>query len=241
LTEKTEEWRAFSVHLLTASGAFWAFMALIAAGEGRWVAMFLWLGFALFVDGIDGPLARRLDVGRRLPHWSGDTLDAVIDYATYVLIPAYALYEAGIIEGPLAFVAAALIVVTSAVYYADTRMKTKDNFFRGFPVTWNMVVFALFATQPGSMAALLVVVFCAITTFAPLKFLHPVRVARLRPLNLAVFAMWSVLGLVSLASAFAPPAIVTAGIVVSSLYLLLVGVVLQGLDRLTNRKEGERV
>jgi phosphatidylcholine synthase len=102
-------------------------------------------------------------------------------------------------------------------------------------------VFALFATQPGSMAALLVVIFCAITTFAPLKFLHPVRVARLRPLNLAVFALWSVLGLVSLASAFAPPAIVTAGIVVSSLYLLLVGVVLQGLDRLTNRKEGERV
>lgn len=231
VTARMEEWRAFAVHILTASGAFWAFLAIIAAAEERWVAMFLWLGFALFVDGIDGPIARKLDVGRVLPNWSGDTLDAVIDYATYVLIPAFALYQSNFLQGGWAFLAAALIVVTSAIYYADTRMKTKDNFFRGFPVTWNMVVFTLFAVQPGEWTILAVVVFCAVTTFLPIKFLHPVRVKRLRPFNLGVFAVWSVLGLVSLLMDFAPPAVVTLGIVATSLYLLLVGAVLQLVDR----------
>ncbi|MFD2237765.1 phosphatidylcholine synthase [Aureimonas populi] len=235
VTARIDQWRAFSVHLLTASGAFWAFLAIIAAAEDRWVAMFLWLGFALFVDGIDGPLARRVDVARVLPNWSGDMLDAIIDYATYVLIPAFALYQSGMLEGASAFLAAALIVVTSAIYYADTRMKTKDNFFRGFPVTWNMVVFALFAAQPGEAATLAIVVFCAATTFLPIKFLHPVRVARLRPLNLTIFAAWSLFGLISLLMDFDPPALVTAGIVATSLYLLLIGAALQFVDRFRMR------
>lgn len=236
MTRRTEEWRAFAVHLLTASGAFWAFLAIIAAAEERFVAMFLWLGLALVVDGIDGPLARRFEVSRVLPDWSGDTLDAVIDYATYVLIPAFALYQAGIIGGAYSFVAAALIVITSAIYYADTRMKTKDNYFRGFPVVWNMVVFALFAVQPGEFVTLLVVAFCAVTTFLPIKFLHPVRVVRHRALNLAVSTVWGVLGIVSLAMSFEPPAVVTLGIVLTSLYLLFVGAVLQVLDRGTGSR-----
>lgn len=231
MTRRSEEWRAFAVHLLTASGAFWAFLAIIAAAEERFVAMFLWLGLALVVDGIDGPLARRFEVGRVLPDWSGDTLDAVIDYATYVLIPAFALYQAGIIGGAYSFVAAALIVITSAIYYADTRMKTKDNYFRGFPVVWNMVVFALFAAQPGEFVTLLIVAFCALTTFLPIKFLHPVRVVRHRAINLAVSSLWGILGIWSLLSGFEPPAFVTAGIVVTSLYLLFIGAIMQVFDR----------
>ena len=240
VTEKTEEWRAFSVHLLTASGAFWAFLAILAAAEERFVAMFLWLGFALIVDGIDGPLARRAEVGRVLPNWSGDMLDAVIDYATYVLIPAFALYQGGMIGGAYSFVAAALIVITSAIYYADTRMKTSDNFFRGFPVTWNMVVFALFATQPGELISLAIVVFCAGATFLPIKFLHPVRVVRMRAINLAISALWGILGLVSLMMSFEPPAIVTTGLVVTSLYLLFIGAILQVLDRISGKRNTEK-
>lgn len=222
-----EQWRAFSVHLLTASGAFWAFMSIIAAAEERWVAMFLWLGLALFVDGIDGPIARKVDIKRVLPNWSGDLLDSIIDYATYVLIPAFALYQSGMIGRPLSFVAAGLIVVTSAVYYADMRMKTKDNFFRGFPVTWNMVVFTLFATQPNEMTAFLFVVLCSILTFLPIKFLHPVRVARLRTTNLLIFAAWSVLGCVALAMSFETPIWLRIAILATGLYLFSIGAVLQ--------------
>ena len=85
--------RAFSVHLLTASGSFLAFLSLVAASEERWTAMFWWLGLALMVDGIDGPIARKLDVKEVLPTWSGELLDNIIDYVTYVLIPAFALYQ----------------------------------------------------------------------------------------------------------------------------------------------------
>ncbi|MEC5290221.1 phosphatidylcholine/phosphatidylserine synthase [Aurantimonas sp. C2-6-R+9] len=227
-----DKWRAFGVHLLTASGAFLAFMSVIAAAEQRWVAMFGWLGFALFVDGIDGPLARRIEIKRVLPNWSGDLLDSIIDYATFVMIPAVALYLSGMIGRPWSFVAAALIVISSAIYYADLRMKTKDNFFRGFPVAWNMVVFTFFAIQPNEWTAFAFVVFCSAATFLPIKFLHPVRVERLRGVNLGVFAIWSVLGLAALFSDFAPLWWIKWGLVASGLYLFAIGGVLQMVDRL---------
>lgn len=228
---RSEQWRAFSVHLLTASGAFWAFMSIIAAANGHWVDMFAWLGLALFVDGIDGPLARRFDVKGVLPNWSGDTLDNIIDYSTYVLIPAFALYQSGIIGRPLSFVAAALIVITSAVYYADTRMKTHDNSFRGFPVTWNMVVFTFFATQPNELTAFFFVVFCSIATFLPVKFVHPVRYRRLRALNLAVFGVWSAFGVWALVSSFEVSPFVRVVIMLTGLYMFAVAGVLQLTDR----------
>ena len=177
--------RAFSVHLFTASGSFLAFVSLVAASEERWTAMFWWLGLALFVDGIDGPIARKLEVKEILPTWSGDLLDNIIDYVTYVLIPAFALYQRGFMGEGLSFLSAAIIVVSSAIYYADTGMKTKENFFKGFPVVWNMVVFTLFVIEPGQWVSFAVVVIAGILTFVPVNFIHPVRVVRLRPINLA--------------------------------------------------------
>ena len=56
------EIRAFSVHILTASGSFLAFLGVVAAAEHRFVDMFWWLGLALLVDGIDGPIARKVRV-----------------------------------------------------------------------------------------------------------------------------------------------------------------------------------
>ena len=146
--------------------------------------MFWWLGLALFVDGIDGPIARKLEVKEILPTWSGELLDNIIDYVTYVLIPAFALYQRGFMGERLSFLSAAIIVVSSAIYYADTGMKTKENFFKGFPVVWNMVVFTLFVIEPGQWVSFAVVVAAGILTFVPINFIHPVRVVRLRPINL---------------------------------------------------------
>ena len=228
--DRADRWRAFAIHLLTASGAFMAFLSLIAAAEQRWVAMFGWLGLALFIDGIDGPMARKVNVKGVLPNWSGDLLDSIIDYATYSLIPAVALYLSGMIGRPYSFVAAALIVISSAIYYADTRMKTTDNFFRGFPVAWNFLVFTLFAVQPPEWAAFGLVVICAVGTFLPVKFVHPVRVRVLRPLTLAIVAIWSVFGVLVLFQNFEPTPIVRWGLVASGLYLLFIGAVLQFID-----------
>src|SRR5690606_38587894 len=187
------EMRAFSVHLLTASGSFLAFLGVVAAAESRFVDMFWWLGLALFVDGIDGPIARKVRVKEVLPNWSGDTLDNIIDYVTYVLLPAFALYQSGMIGEPWSFVAAGAIVVSSAIYYADMGMKTEENFFSGFPVVWNMVVFTLFVIKASELTASIIVFVSVFLTFMPINFLHPVRVERLRMVNLGIFFLWSLL------------------------------------------------
>ncbi|MBL4892490.1 MAG: phosphatidylcholine/phosphatidylserine synthase [Rhizobiaceae bacterium] len=190
---------AFSIHILTASGAFFAFLSLVAAAEFRFVNSFLWLGVALAVDGVDGPLARKLDVKKWWPYWSGDMLDNVIDYVTFVMIPAFILYQTGLLGKYSSFLAAAIIVITSAIYYADTRMKTSDHGFKGFPVCWNMVVFALYIISPNQVFAISVVLIAAVLTFVPIIFVHPVRVKVLRKTTLAVFALWGISGVLALA------------------------------------------
>ncbi|WP_028032956.1 phosphatidylcholine synthase [Chelativorans sp. J32] len=224
--------KAFSVHLLTASGSFLAFLSLVAASEERWTAMFWWLGLALLVDGIDGPIARKLQVKDVLPTWSGDLLDNVIDYVTYVLIPAFALYQSGFMGEGLSFLSAALIVVSSAIYYADTGMKTKENFFKGFPVVWNMVVFTLFVIAPGEYVSFGVVVISAILTFLPIHFLHPVRVARLRIFNLGIFLAWCAFGAVALLQDMKAAGWVKVGIGATGLYLYCIGAVMQAMPQL---------
>ncbi|WP_367944695.1 phosphatidylcholine synthase [Aquamicrobium sp.] len=229
--------RAFSVHLLTASGSFLAFLSLVAAAEKQWTAMFLWLGLALFVDGIDGPIARKLEVKEVLPTWSGELLDNVIDYVTYVLIPAFALYQSGFMGEGLSFLSAAIIVVSSAIYYADTGMKTKENFFKGFPVVWNMLVFTLFVVQTGEWASFAIVVVAAALSFVPIHFLHPVRVRRLRTLNLAMFFAWCALGIVALFQNMEASLWVQVGVAATAIYLFVIGGVMQLFPTLGLKKE----
>jgi phosphatidylcholine synthase len=229
---------AFGVHILTASGAFFAFLSLVAAAEHDFVKCFFWLGVALIVDGVDGPLARKLEVKRWWPHWSGDMIDSVVDYTTYVMIPAFALYQSGLMGRYFSFTAAALIVITSAIYYADTRMKTEDYGFKGFPVCWNMIVFTLFIVSPSELLSFAFVMVTAFLTFVPVIFIHPVRVKILRELSLAVFAVWALAGLTTLAlnistpDALESPVWVDIVIAASGLYLFSIGFILQLLGKL---------
>nr|WP_246441267.1 phosphatidylcholine/phosphatidylserine synthase [Aminobacter aganoensis] len=222
--------------MLTASGSFLAFLSLVAASEERWTAMFWWLGLALFVDGIDGPIARKLEVKEILPTWSGELLDNIIDYVTYVLIPAFALYQSGFMGEGLSFLSGAIIVVSSAIYYADTGMKTKENFFKGFPVVWNMVVFTLFVIEPGQWVSFAVVVIAGILTFVPMSFLHPVRVVRLRNINLPITLIWCAFGAIALAQAMHASEWVKIGIAVSGIYLFFIGGVMQLFPNLGARQ-----
>jgi phosphatidylcholine synthase len=229
------EIRAFSVHILTASGSFLAFLGVVAAAEHRFIDMFWWLGLALLVDGIDGPIARKVRVKEVLPNWSGDTLDNIIDYVTYVLLPAFALYESGMIGEPLSFVAAGMIVVSSAIYYADTGMKTEEYFFSGFPVVWNMVIFTLFVIHASAVTAMIVVGVSVVLTFLPINFLHPVRVKRLRTLNLGVFLLWAALGGLSLLMHFETPRWAVVLFILAGAYIYCIGAVLQFFPALGRR------
>ncbi|HWF94882.1 MAG TPA: CDP-alcohol phosphatidyltransferase family protein [Xanthobacteraceae bacterium] len=215
--------RAFSVHALTASGAGLALLALLAAVRGAFDFMFLCLGLALIVDGIDGTFARAIKVAEVLPRWSGDILDLVVDFVTYVFVPAYAIAAGGLLPAWLGAAAGIVIVMTGAIYFADRRMKTADNYFRGFPTLWNVVAFYLFVLKPAPWLAALLVAVLAVLTFVPFKFLHPFRVVRLRMVSTAAVVLWSLLAADALARGLAPGPMVTGGLVVLAVYFLCVG------------------
>jgi phosphatidylcholine synthase len=216
--------RAILIHVLTASGAALAFLALRAAIAGQWAAMFWWLGAALAVDAADGPLARYFRLGETLPRWSGETLDLVVDFVTYVFVPAYAIAASGLLIPPLDVAAAVAIVTTGAMYFADRQMKTHDNYFRGFPAVWNCVAFYLLLLRPPPWTTAVTVATLAVLTFVPFPFIHPMRVRRLRGLNLALLVLWAVLAAVTLASDMAPGAWVTGGLCAIGLYVLAAGI-----------------
>jgi phosphatidylcholine synthase len=193
---------AFSVHVFTALGAGVALIAMLEAVRQHWAAMFAWLGVALLIDAIDGPIARRLDVVRVQPNWSGEVLDLVVDFITYVFVPAYAITASGLLLPLAAPLLGIGIVVTSALYFADRRMKAEDNHFRGFPALWNAAAFYLFLLHWPPAASTLAVAVLIVLTFIPFHVLHPVRVVRLRWLTLTLIAVWAMLVIYTLASDF---------------------------------------
>lgn len=215
--------RAFAVHLFTASGIALGFAALLAAFERHWTAMFWCLGVALLVDGIDGTLARKYRVAEVLPRWSGDVLDLVIDFVTYVFVPAYAIAVSGLLPPLLEVPAGLLIVVTGVLYFADRDMKTHDHYFRGFPALWNAVAFYLFVLKPAAWIAAGAIVILALLTFAPIKFLHPFRVKRLQTITLAALAVWGVLAMAALLYDLAPDRWIAYGLVIVGFYFFAVG------------------
>src|SRR6516162_2581732 len=211
---------AFSVHIFTALGAGVALIALLEAVREHWAAMFVWLGVALVIDAIDGPIARRLDVGRLQPNWSGDVLDLVVDFVTYVFVPAYAITASRLLLPVAAPLLGIGIVVSGALYFADRRMKSADNHFRGFPGLWNIAAFYLFLLRWPPVASSLAVLALTVATFLPFHVLHPVRVVRLRWLTLALMAVWGVLAIYTLARDFNVEAPVTVALCLIAVYVV---------------------
>ncbi|WP_432449500.1 CDP-alcohol phosphatidyltransferase family protein [Aliiroseovarius marinus] len=219
--------KALLVHLLTATGAVFAMLAMLAAVDEKWGLMFLWLVVAFIVDGIDGPLARRYHVKVNAPQYDGVLMDLIIDYLTYVFIPAYALFKSGLMPGWTGWFAIIVITFASVVYFADTRMKTKDNSFSGFPGCWNMVILVLFATEPNFWVMTALVTAIAVAMFLPLKFIHPVRTERWRAVSLPMALAWTLFAGWAAWVDFHPESWAHWGLVVTSIYLLVAGIAQQ--------------
>jgi phosphatidylcholine synthase len=214
---------AFAVHVFTACGAACALLALVAAVGADWAGMFLWLGVALIIDGVDGTLARRWRVAALLPRWSGEILDFVVDFTTYVFVPAYAIAAGGVLPANVALALGLIVTVTGALYFADRQMKTADSYFRGFPALWNVVAFYLFLLKPAPWLGALAVAVLAAATFAPIYFVHPVRVPRWRRLNVAMLVLWAVLAVWALVQNLNPPAWAAAALAAIAVYFVIVG------------------
>ncbi|MDB5661006.1 MAG: phosphatidylcholine synthase [Cypionkella sp.] len=227
--------KALSVHLLTATGAVLSMFAMLAAVEGNWRTMFLWLVFALIVDGIDGPLARRFDTPKNFPIYDGVLMDLIVDYLTYVFIPAYALFKSGMLDGWTGWFAIIAICYGSVIYFSDTRMKTKDKSFSGFPACWNMVVLVLFAVAPSQWVILIAVILLTVAMFLNLKFVHPTRTARWRWITLPMSLAWVIFAGWAAWMNFAEGSLAHWGLVITSLYLCLAGIAQQIVPDRTTR------
>ncbi len=214
---------AFAVHIFTACGAGCALLALTAAVNGQWAMLFMWLGIALCIDGIDGTFARRLQVASLLPRWSGDILDLVVDILNYVFVPAYALAASGLLPRPMAVTLGVLIVVTGALYFADRLMKTSDYYFRGFPALWNIAAFYLFILKPQPWPAAAAIIALAALTFVPFHVIHPIRIAHLRGVTIAALVAWTLLAVVAVADDLNPPLGVTAALCALAIYFVVIG------------------
>ena len=218
-----ERVRAFTVHVFTASGAALALLALILATGGHWAGMFFLLGLALVVDGADGPIARAFYVQKVLPRWSGETLDLVVDFVTYVFVPAYAIAASGLLPQVLAIPAGILVVISGALYFADREMKTEDNYFRGFPAVWNLAAFYLYLLEPPEWAAAVAIAILAGLSFAPIKFLHPLRVKQWRVFNIALLAVWAVLAFIAVVQDLSPGLYVVLPLSLIAVYFFTIG------------------
>jgi len=176
LLDKTLAW---SVHAFTASGIITAFLAVIAVSEHQFKEAMLWLMAAFVIDGVDGTFARKWQVKKVLPNFDGKTIDYVIDFATYAIIPAYFMYEADMFAPEWRFIAAAAVLYTSTFYYGKTNMVSDDLYFMGFPVLWNFVAFYLFFVYDfGYIINFNLILVLCVLHFVPIKFAYPSRTVK---------------------------------------------------------------
>jgi len=196
--------QTFLTHSLSASGAVIALMALEATYQSQWETVFFWLGLALFIDAIDGPIARSVGVGER-PRFSGARIDLIVDYLTYVFVPAVLFIKSAFLPVAPSMILAAIILMSSLFHFSDTRSKAQDHAFVGFPAIWNIVLFYLYVFQPSPVWTALIILGFAVLTFIPFKWTHPIRIARHRPLTLCMTAAGSAAALWVLHRGFSSP------------------------------------
>ena len=181
---------AWAIHGLTAAGAVLALLALAAVEAGRAREALVWLVAALAIDGVDGTLARHARVAERLPRLDGTALDLVVDYLTYVFVPAWFLWRLGAFPPPVALPLTALILLSSLYTFARRDMKTDDGYFRGFPALWNVVAFYLYVAEPPPWLAAAAATVLIVMTFAPVHVVHPFRVRDFGMWPPAVASLW---------------------------------------------------
>ena len=192
---------AWVAHLYTASGAVVALLATAMAFAHNFRAAFLYFVLATFIDATDGVLARALRVKERLPHFDGAKLDDIVDYLTYVFVPALIVWQAELV--PSAFPICAAMLLSSAYGFAHTSAKVEtpstqnaasaDHFFTGFPSYWNIVAVYLYVARLPQRTNAIILAVLAVLVFVPIRYLYPSRTRTLKVPTLALGTMWAAL------------------------------------------------
>lgn len=189
-TTRREKALAWSVHLYTASGALWGLLAILAIMESNWTLAFLWICITVFIDSVDGTLARRFRVKDVVPNFDGALLDNMVDYFTYVLVPATMVYKADLVPSNLIVITIAMITLSSAYQFCQVDAKTDDHYFKGFPSYWNLLVIYLFILGFSPWLNFAVLLLCTILVFVPIKYVYPSRTKSYQRLTLTLNTIW---------------------------------------------------
>ena len=182
-------------HLYTALGAGTALAAVLALDAGNLRGVFLWLVVATFIDSTDGVLARALRVRERLPWFDGATLDNLVDFLTYVFVPALVVVKASLVPAPWAVPIAVAMLVSSGYGFsrADAKVSTTDYFFTGFPSYWNIVCVYLVVWELAPAVNAMILATLVVLVFVPVRYVYPSRTTTWRPATLVLGASWAVL------------------------------------------------
>ena len=183
---------AYLVHLFTALGVVFGFLALLATVNQEIPEAFLWLALALFVDGVDGTLARAANVKDNTPEIDGAVLDNIIDYLNYVVVPVFIFYTLEMVPGSYLMISSAAILLVSCFTFINTKTKTEDFYFSGFPANWNIIVLYFYILDSTPWINLFIVLLFCVLTFIPFKYVHPFRVVDFRKTTLLITFIWMI-------------------------------------------------
>ncbi|MCC7117269.1 MAG: CDP-alcohol phosphatidyltransferase family protein [Anaerolineales bacterium] len=186
---------AWGVHLFTASGAVWSLLAILAIFEKDWKMMIVWMIVGMLVDGFDGMLARWADVKKYANGLDGALLDNILDYISYVLLPALFFIKADVLPESLRLFGACSILLTSAYQFTQTDAKTEDHHFKGFPSYWNIVALYMLLLELSPWLNFWVLMLLNVLVFVPIKYIYPSRNNYLRRLTLVLTYLYGAIGI----------------------------------------------
>lgn len=189
---------AWLAHVYTATGAVLAFLAARAVIDHDYRTAFFWLAVQMAVDATDGVLARALRVKERTPHFDGAKLDDIVDYLTYVFVPALFVWRALIVPIDWAVWVAGAMLISSAYGFNRSDAKTPDHFFTGFPSYWNVVVFYMLVLRLPPVVNGVILLALAMLVFVPIRYVYPSRTPILAWPTNVLGVVWGVLMLVML-------------------------------------------
>jgi len=214
---------ALSVHLLTASGVVFGFWSLLMILEGE-AAYSLWLlALAAAIDSIDGTLARKANVTLHTPHIDGALLDNLVDYITWVFLPVIW----GYVFLNIPFIVCSIVVLASLFGFSHTQSKTEDNFFRGFPSYWNLLILYLYVFDTEAWLSSLILVLFALLVLAPVKLIYPSRTTVLKKTTLVLSIPFSIMIIAMLALLDETPLWISSGSLYYPLYYTVLSFYLQ--------------
>ena len=174
----------YALHVMTASGAAAGLLALQAVIDNNVRAALLWLLACQVLDGLDGPIARKIDVVFNAPRVDGNVLDLIVDYLTCVVVPVALMIRLNMLPSEFQTLIAATVLLLSALWFARTDIETEDHWFNGFPAVWNLAVPTFLIFDISQRTTAIVTILLAVSQLTNIKFPHLVRVVRWRHITL---------------------------------------------------------